>query len=99
MSNKIKRNWSVEQKVQILQEAEHNGLTETLRKYNLSQSLFYKWKHKFDDQGRQGLEDKYRRVDPEKKALEQENKRLRELVGKLSLELEFKTELLKKTQF
>jgi len=38
----IKRKWSEAQKLQIIQEVEMNGLQETLRKYNLSQSLFYK---------------------------------------------------------
>jgi transposase-like protein len=35
---KMHRKWSEEQKLQIIQEVEHNGLTETLRKYNLAQS-------------------------------------------------------------
>ena len=93
---KQRRKWSSEQKLQIIQEVSGQGLVETLRKYNLSQSLFHKWKRSFKEQGLQGLQDKYPRVDPQNRMLENEVKQLRQLVGKLSLELEFKNELLKK---
>ena len=45
------------------------------------------------------LEPQYLKVDPEKRKMEQEIKRLRELVGELSLELRFKDELLKKNRY
>lgn len=96
---KERRQWSKEQKLQIIQEVEVNGLQSVLRKYNLSQSLFHKWKTKFYEQGVTGLEPQYRRIDPEKRRMEQEIKRLRELVGELSLELRFKDELLKKSHY
>ena len=38
----------------------------------------------------------YQRTDPEKKALEVENARLKKIIANQALELEFKTELLKK---
>jgi len=95
---KERRQWSKEQKLQVIQEVEVNGLQPTLRKYSLSQSLFHKWKRRFNEQGVLGLEAQYVRVDPEKRRMEQEIKRLRELVGELSLELRFKDELLKKSR-
>jgi len=96
---KERRQWSKDQKLRIIQEVEVNGLQPTLRKYNLSQSLFHKWKRRFNEQGILGLETQYPKVDPEKRRMEQEIKRLRELVGELSLELKFKDELLKKNRF
>ena len=45
---KERRQWSKDQKLQIIQEVEVNGLQPTLRKYNLSQSLFHKWKRRFN---------------------------------------------------
>jgi transposase-like protein len=39
---KSKRQWSKEQKRQIIQEVEVNGLQSTLRKFDLSHSLFHK---------------------------------------------------------
>jgi transposase-like protein len=96
---KERRQWSEQQKLQIIQEVEVNGLTPVLRKYDLSQSLFHKWKHRFNQSGSVGLANKYPKIDPDKRRMEQEIKRLRELVGELSLELRFKDELLKKSQY
>ena len=36
----IKRKWSEAQKLQIIQEAEQNGITETMRKHTLAHSLY-----------------------------------------------------------
>lgn len=91
-----KRRFSVEQKLQILHEAEQEGLASTLRKYDLSQSLFYQWKHRFDAKGTEGLKPAYRRVDPEVRRLEDENDRLKKIIARQALEIEVKTELLKK---
>lgn len=96
---KERRQWSEQQKLQIIQEVEVNGLLPVLRKYELSQSLFHKWKRSFNREGVIGLSNKYHKIDPEKRRMEAEIKRLRELVGELSLELRFKEELLKKTQY
>jgi len=54
------------------------------------------WKRRFNEQVIAGFDAQYPKVDPEKRRMEQEIKRLRELVGELSLELRFKDELLKK---
>mgnify|MGYP003812065855 CR=1 FL=1 len=96
---KERRQWSEQQKLQIIQEVEVNGLLPVLRKYDLSQSLFHKWKRKFNAQGVAGLAPQYPKIDPEKRRMEQEIKRLREMVGELSMELRFKDELLKKSQY
>ncbi len=46
MSTK-RRSWSVEQKLQLIQEADQYGITETLRKHNVAQSLFHLYVVKF----------------------------------------------------
>lgn len=68
----------------------------TCREYTLSQSLFYRWKHAFERKGMDGLEPSYHRVDHEVRELEKENERLRKIIAKQALELEVKSELLKK---
>ena len=88
----------MEQKLQILREAEAEGMLATCRKYEIAQSLFYRWKHAFEQKGIDGLQGQYYRVDPEVKALEAENERLKKIIGKQALELEVKNELLKKTE-
>lgn len=93
----IKRKWSEAQKLQIIQEVEAYGLQETLRKYNLSQSLFHKWRRAYNGEGMQGLKPRYKTIDPVVRSLEQENERLKRIIAKQALEIEFKDELLKKS--
>lgn len=92
-----RRKWSEAQKLQIIQEVEQTGLTETLRKYNLSQSLFHRWRKAYNGEGMQGLRPHYKTVDPEFKRLQQENERLKKIIAKQALEIDFKDELLKKS--
>ncbi len=93
----IKRKWSEAQKLQIIQEAEQQGLSETLRRYNLSQSLFHKWRRAYNGEGMPGLKPKYKTIDPAHRQLEVENERLKRIIAKQALEIEFKDELLKKS--
>ena len=95
--SKTRRQFSVEQKLAILNEADQQGVTQTLRKHNLSHSVLLRWKNQFNNGGSGSLKPQYRKVDPELKALQEENARLKKIIGNQALELEFKTELLKKT--
>ena len=91
-----RRKFNEEQKLHILGEAGQEGITQTLRKYNISHSVFHRWKRQFNTGGSTGLKPQYNKADPEKKALEIENARLKKIIANQALELEFKTELLKK---
>jgi transposase-like protein len=95
--SRSRRQFSVEQKLAILNEADQNGITQTLRKHNLSHSVFLRWKNQFNSGGTGSLKPQYHKVDPELRALQEENARLKKIIGNQALELEFKTELLKKT--
>lgn len=75
-----RRSFSVEQKLQILSEADQTGITQTLRKQNLSHSLFLRWKKQFNGGGVGSLQPPHHKVDPELKALQQENARLKRLL-------------------
>ena len=94
---KKKRTFSAEEKIQILREAEEIGTTETCRKYDLANSLFYRWRSQFNAKGIEGLTGHYHRVDPEVRELEKENIRLKKIIAHQALELEVKGEMLKKT--
>ena len=95
--SKIRRKFSLEEKLQVLSEADQNGIEVTLRKYQLARSLYYKWKSAFDYKGSDGLVPQYRKVDPQVRELEKENERLRHIIAKQALYLEIKDELLKKS--
>jgi transposase-like protein len=92
-----RRKFSAEQKLQIIQEADQHGITPTLRKHNLSHSVYQRWKHQFNSGGASLLMPQHHKIDPEVKALQDENARLKKIIGNQALELEFKTELLKKS--
>lgn len=94
---KTRRQFTSEEKYSILQEAERSGTTETARKYNLAHSVLSYWKKKYLAQGKAGLKNSYKKVDPALRALEDENARLKKIIANQALELEFKTELLKKS--
>lgn len=94
---KTRRTFTPEERLSLVQEAEREGYMETCRKYNLSPSLLAKWKQRYLAKGVEGLKPAYRRVDPEVRALEEENERLKRVIARQALELEVKGELLKKT--
>ena len=96
--SKSRRQFSPEEKHSILQEAEREGHSETCRKYNLASSVLAYWKRKYLAKGRDGLKPGYKRIDPELRALEEENERLKRIIAKQAIELEFKTELIKNSQ-
>ncbi len=52
---KQRRSFSVEQKLQIIQEAEQSGVAQTLRKHNLSHTVYLRWKTQFNQGGVQSL--------------------------------------------
>ena len=95
--SKARRKFTPEEKHSILQEAEREGQTETCRKYKIASSVLSYWKKNFLSKGKDGLKAAYKRIDPHVRELEEENFRLKKIVAKLSLEMEVKDELIKKS--
>ena len=95
--SKIRRKFTPEERLAIVQESQREGSTVTCRKYNLSPSLVSKWRERYLQKGVEGLKPKYHRVDPQVRELEQENERLKKIVAKQALQIEVQGELLKKT--
>jgi putative transposase len=95
--NKTRRKFTPEERLSILQEAQREGQMETSRKYNLSPSLLGKWKSRYLSKGISGLQNSYKRVDPQLRQLEEENERLKKIIAKQALQIEVQGELLKKT--
>lgn len=94
---KTRRKFTPEERLSILQEAEREGRTATLRKYTLAPSLFDRWRRKYLSHGIEGLKNRHKRIDPQVKTLEEENERLKRIVAKQALQIEVVSELLKKT--
>jgi transposase-like protein len=95
---KTRRHFTPEEKLSILQDAEREGHTETCRKYTLASSVLTYWKKKYLAKGKEGLQAGYKRIDPQIRELEQENERLKRIIAKQAIEIEFKTELIKKSE-
>lgn len=93
-----KRVFTVEQKMEVLRYAEANGMVAACRQFDIAQSLYYRWKNKFDRHGIDGLQGQHYKVDPAVRELEKENERLKKIIARQALELEVKSELLKKTK-
>ena len=94
---RTRRKFTAEDRLSILQEGEREGHAITLRKYQVSPSLYTRWKNKYLHEGIYGLKDKHKKVDPVLRELELENERLKRIIAKQALEIEVKSELLKKT--
>ncbi len=82
-----RRTWSIEEKLNILNQAEQNGITGTIRKYGIYSNTLYQWKEKLALGGEKALGSKYQRIDPELLRLQKENLQLKELIAEKELAL------------
>ena len=94
-----RRSFSASEKLAIINEADQFGITQTMRKHNLSHSVFKRWKESFNEGGATNLQSYAKQRNPELDAAMEEIRLLKNIVAKQSIELEFKTELLKKSQY
>src|SRR5688572_8096103 len=86
-----RRKFSEEEKLSVLQQASQKGISNILRHYNISYSVFARWKQSFLAKG----------IDPigaktESGLLQEENMRLKKIIAELALSLELKNEELKR---
>ena len=86
-----RRKFSDEEKLNVLQQADQHGISNILRHYNLSYSVFARWKQNFLQQGMDIFGAK-----TESKVLMEENARLKKIIADLALSLELKNEELKR---
>lgn len=93
----MKRTWTIEEKVSIIKEAETSGVVETCRKHGIYATTYNNWKSKYEKDGEKGLYPRYSRQEQKDiRKLEKENERLKKILAEKELEIQIKTELLKK---
>ena len=97
--SKTRRSFSASEKLSIINEADQYGVSATLRKHNLSLTVFRRWKDNFNEGGVANLQSYVKVRNLEVEGLEEQIRLLKNIVAKQQIELEFKTELLKKSQF
>ncbi|PWT71891.1 MAG: transposase [Bacteroidetes bacterium] len=91
-----RRRFSVEQKMEILQQAKQSGITAVLRKHNLSYSVFHRWKEKMADKGKEESRFGYSHSSSRIRDLMEENSLLKKIIANQAMLLELKEEELKK---
>ena len=96
--SKARRSFSASEKLSIINEADQFGVTQTLRKHQLSPSVFRRWKENFNEGGVSNLQSYSRQRNPELDPAMEQIRLLKNIVAKHFFELEFKTEHLKKSQ-
>jgi putative transposase len=92
-----RRKFSTEQKIQILKHASANGVTKTLQENRLSYSVFSRWKQQLEP-GKKYISRPHRNSINNIALLESENLRLKKIVANLALELEMKSEQIKRME-
>jgi len=95
---KKRKKWTVDEKMAVLQEVENTGVSEASRKFGASSTMIYRWLDKFEKEGISGFKKSSKSIDSEKRELELENARLRQVVADQALTIRIKNELLKKSQ-
>lgn len=97
---KRRRSWSSSEKLEIIKDSEVMGVTEASRKHEVSSQMIYRWRNNYEAEGLSGLESKRgSQVDAEKKNMEREIERLRQVVADQALTIRIKDELLKKNRY
>ena len=82
------RRFTPEQKLAILKDIECSGtIKEGLERHNIHPSLYYKWKRQLAVAVKSGLRNSKPAKDPRLKALELENKQLKEVVLQLTYDI------------
>jgi len=95
---KKRKKWTVEEKMTVLQDVENRSVAEAARKSGASSTMIYRWLDKFEKEGIAGFKKSSKAIDSEKRELELENARLRQVVADQALTIRIKNELLKKSQ-
>ena len=95
-----RRKWTAEEKLQILSDVTHHGMSEASRKHEVSTSMVYRWRTQYEQDGKAGLSrSKSGAIDQERRELEREIERLRQVVADQAVTIRIKDELLKKTRY
>ena len=79
------RRWTAEEKIRIVLESLNTsiGVAELCRKYAVNPVVFYAWKEKFIEGGKQALTQSRRNA--REGTLQAENTRLKQLIGELTI--------------
>lgn len=90
-----RRKFTTGQKIYVLKQAEELGVTKVLREHKLSYSVFARWKQQLKENKSSTSADALRL---ELDNLVEENRRLKKIIANQALDLEIKSEQIKKME-
>ena len=81
----LRKHWTAEEKIRIVLESLNTniGVAELCRKHAVNPTVFYAWKEKFIEAGKQALTRSRRKAGEGE--LQAENQRLKQLIGELTI--------------
>jgi putative transposase len=91
-----RRKFTLDEKLEILQQAKQAGITTVLRKHNLSYSVFHRWKEKLTEKGKQEVKGLMSANNSRLKELLDENALLKKIIANQALLLELKDQEIRK---
>jgi len=95
-----RKHWTADEKLQaILYVDSSSSVTQACRELGIDPSMYYKWKKAYEEKGKEGLQPRYSKRDPELERLKRENERLKKLLAEKTLEVELLQEFIKKPLF
>jgi len=93
-----RRYWTADEKLQAIVYVESSDLiTQACRELGIDPSMYYRWKKIYKEKGKEGLQPKHSKQDPQIERLKKENEMLKKLLAEKTLELELAQEYIKKT--
>lgn len=99
--SKHRRKWTAAQKLEIINFFKQHGIARTKQEYELSGSLFYKWRDAYELHGEAGLQGNKAlpksNLESEISRLQKELRSYKEMVAERDLAIRIKDEMLKKS--
>jgi len=93
-----RRYWTADEKLQAIVYVESSdSITQACRELGIDPSMYYRWKKIYEEKGKEGLQPKHSKRDPQIERLKKENEMLKKLLAEKTLELELAQEYIKKT--
>lgn len=93
-----RRRFTMAEKQDILQQADHEGIMVVLRKYNLSYSVFYRWKKNLSEDSSLQARKHVSPGSSQIQELEEENALLKKIIANQAMLLELKEDELRKSK-
>ena len=97
MNTKSRKRWTADEKLEVLNHYQKEGVSRTSRQFGVSSTMIYKWQRSFESEGTEGLSNA-KQKDKELRLyqLERENRELKAIVAEKEMQLRIQEAVIKK---